>query len=165
MADAVGFTVSARLGAQSTDGREAVFSTSGRTITFPGFLRAYVQGSDDPESDPDDKEKVLPTLAAGDALAVQRLEPTGHETRPPARYTEASLVQRLEELGVGRPSTYASIMTTIQDRGYVWKKGTALVPTLRRLRRRRPSREALPPARRLQLHGIDGGRPRSDRCR
>jgi DNA topoisomerase I len=129
MADAVGFTVSARLGAQSTDGRDAVFSTSGRTITFPGFLRVYVQGSDDPESDPDDKEKVLPKLATGDALAVQRLEPTGHETRPPARYTEASLVQRLEELGVGRPSTYASIMTTIQDRGYVWKKGTALVPS------------------------------------
>ena len=129
MADAVGFTVSARLGARSTDGREAVFSTSGRTITFPGFLRVYVQGSDDPESEPDDKEKVLPKLTAGDALAVQRLEPTGHETRPPARYTEASLVQRLEELGVGRPSTYASIMTTIQDRGYVWKKGTALVPS------------------------------------
>jgi DNA topoisomerase-1 len=129
MADAVGFTVSARLGAQSTDGREVVFSTSGRTITFPGFLRVYVQGSDDPESDPDDKEKVLPKLTTGDALAVQRLEPTGHETRPPARYTEASLVQRLEELGVGRPSTYASIMTTIQDRGYVWKKGTALVPS------------------------------------
>jgi DNA topoisomerase-1 len=129
MADAVGFTVSARLGAQSTDGREVVFSTSGRTITFPGFLRVYVQGSDDPESDPDDKEKVLPKLTTGDALAVQRLEPTGHETRPPARYTEASLVQRLEELGVGRPSTYASIMTTIQDRGYVRKKGTALVPS------------------------------------
>ena len=129
MADAVGFTVSARLGAQSTDGRDAEFSTSGRTITFPGFLRVYVQGSDDPESDLDDKEKVLPKLAPGDALAVQRLEPTGHETRPPARYTEASLVQRLEELGVGRPSTYASIMTTIQDRGYVWKKGTALVPS------------------------------------
>jgi DNA topoisomerase-1 len=129
MADAIGVTVSARLGARSSDNREAVFSTSGRTITFPGFLRAYVQGSDDPESDPDDKEMILPPLAAGDALAVQRLEPTGHETRPPARYTEASLVQRLEELGVGRPSTYASIMTTIQDRGYVWKKGSALVPT------------------------------------
>jgi DNA topoisomerase-1 len=129
MADAVGFTVSARLGARSSDEREAVFATSGRTITFPGFLKAYVQGSDDPESDPDDKEMILPPLAAGDHLAVQRLEPTGHETRPPARYTEASLVQRLEELGVGRPSTYASIMTTIQDRGYVWKKGSALVPT------------------------------------
>ncbi|MGH8914578.1 MAG: type I DNA topoisomerase [Acidimicrobiia bacterium] len=129
MADAVGVSVSARLGAEATDGRKAVFATSGRTITFPGFLRAYVQGSDDPESELDDKEKILPPLAEGDALAVQHLEPTGHETRPPARYTEASLVQRLEELGVGRPSTYASIMTTIQDRGYVWKKGNALVPT------------------------------------
>ncbi len=129
MADAVGVTVSARLGADSSDGRPAVFGTSGRIITFPGFLRAYVQGSDDPESELDDKEKILPPLARGDVLAVQRLEPTGHETRPPARYTEASLVQRLEELGVGRPSTYASIMSTIQDRGYVWKKGSALVPT------------------------------------
>jgi DNA topoisomerase-1 len=129
MADAVGVSVSARLGAESGDGRKTVFSTSGRTITFPGFLRAYVQGSDDPETELDDKEKILPPLAEGDLLAVQRLEPTGHETRPPARYTEASLVQRLEEEGVGRPSTYASIMTTIQDRGYVWKKGTALVPT------------------------------------
>ena len=88
-----------------------------------------MQGADDPESELDDKEKVLPPLAEGDSLAVERLEPTGHETRPPARYTEASLVQKLEELGVGRPSTYASIMTTIQDRGYVWKKGSALVPT------------------------------------
>jgi DNA topoisomerase-1 len=129
MADAVGVTVSARLGAEASDGRQAVFSTSGRTITFPGFMRVYVQGSDDAESDSEDQERVLPPLAQGDRLAVQRLEPTGHETRPPARYTEASLVQRLEELGVGRPSTYASIMTTIQDRGYVWKKGSALVPT------------------------------------
>ncbi len=129
MADAVGVSVSARLGAETADGRKAVFGTSGRTITFPGFMRVYVQGSDDPESDPEDKERALPPLTAGDPLAVQSLEPTGHETRPPARYTEASLVQRLEELGVGRPSTYASIMTTIQDRGYVWKKGSALVPT------------------------------------
>jgi DNA topoisomerase-1 len=107
----------------------AVFGASGRTITFPGFLRAYVQGSDDPESELDDKEKILPPMEEGDSLAAERLEPTGHETRPPARYTEASLVQKLEELGVGRPSTYASIMTTIQDRGYVFKKGSALVPT------------------------------------
>ncbi len=130
MADAKGFTVSARLGAKAADGRVAVFSTSGRTITFPGFLKAYVQGTDEPEGESEDKEeRILPPLEVGDGLAVQRLEPTGHETRPPARYTEASLVQRLEELGVGRPSTYASIMSTIQDRGYVWKKGSALVPT------------------------------------
>ncbi|HEY6627838.1 MAG TPA: type I DNA topoisomerase [Acidimicrobiia bacterium] len=129
MADAVGFTVSAKLTATSAEGVKATFSTSGRTITFPGFLRAYVQGADDPESDLDDREEILPPLTEGEALAAQRLEPTGHETRPPARYTEASLIQRLEELGVGRPSTYASIMSTIQDRGYVWKRGTALVPT------------------------------------
>ncbi|MGC2241438.1 MAG: type I DNA topoisomerase [Acidimicrobiia bacterium] len=129
MADAKGVSVSARIKADLPDGRPTVFGTSGRTITFPGFLKAYVQGSDDPESELDDDESVLPPLAEGDALGVERLEPTGHETRPPARYTEASLVQRLEELGVGRPSTYASIMSTIQDRGYVWKKGSALVPT------------------------------------
>jgi len=129
MADAKGVTVSVRLGATADSGEKVVFAASGRTITFPGFLRAYVQGSDDPDSELDDKEKILPPLEEGDRLAVERLEPTGHETRPPSRYTEASLVQRLEELGVGRPSTYASIMTTIQDRGYVFKKGTALVPT------------------------------------
>jgi DNA topoisomerase-1 len=128
MADAKGVTVSVRLGATATSGEDALFSASGRTITFPGFLRAYVQGVDE-GADQDDREDVLPPLEEGDTLAVERLEPTGHETRPPARYTEASLVQKLEELGVGRPSTYASIMTTIQDRGYVFKKGSALVPT------------------------------------
>ncbi|MGH3650676.1 MAG: type I DNA topoisomerase [Acidimicrobiia bacterium] len=129
MTDAKGVSVSVRLGATSSLGEHAVFAASGRTITFPGFLRAYVQGSDDPDSELDDREKILPPLDEGDALAVARLEPTGHETRPPSRYTEASLVQKLEELGVGRPSTYASIMTTIQDRGYVFKKGAALIPT------------------------------------
>ena len=128
MADAKGFTVSVRIAAIASDGRAALFSAGGRTITFPGFLKAYVEGTDD-SADLDDKETRLPELAPDDALAVQRLEPVGHETRPPARYTEASLVQKMEELGVGRPSTYASIMSTIQDRGYVWKKGAALVPT------------------------------------
>lgn len=129
MADAKGTTVSIRLGATAASGEATIFSASGRTITFPGFLKAYVQGSDDPETESDDRESILPPLEEGDGLAMERLEPTGHETRPPARYTEASLVQKLEELGVGRPSTYASIMTTIQDRGYVFKKGSALVPT------------------------------------
>ncbi|MBW3666008.1 MAG: type I DNA topoisomerase [Actinobacteria bacterium] len=129
MADATGVSVSLRIGARSGSGEDVTFGASGRTITFPGFLRAYVEGSDDPESELDDREKILPPLEQGDALAVEHLEPTGHETRPPARYTEASLVQRLEELGVGRPSTYSSIMTTIQDRGYVFKRGSALVPT------------------------------------
>ncbi|MEX0863730.1 MAG: type I DNA topoisomerase [Acidimicrobiia bacterium] len=129
MADASGVSLSVRLTAATATGEDTTWSASGRTITFPGFLRAYVQGSDDPESDSDDRESILPPLTDGDHVRVQRLEPAGHETRPPARYSEASLVQRLEELGVGRPSTYASIMTTIQDRGYVFKKGTALVPT------------------------------------
>lgn len=129
MADAKGVSVSVRLGAEVDGQGEAIFAASGRTITFPGFLRAYVQGSDDPEAELDDRETILPPLGEGEELAVQRLEPTGHETRPPSRYTEASLVQQLEELGVGRPSTYASIMSTIQDRGYVFKKGSALVPT------------------------------------
>lgn len=128
MADAKGFTVSIRIGATARDDREAVFGAGGRTITFPGFLKVYVQGKDDP-TESDDQEAHLPELSEGDPVLLQHLEPTGHETRPPARYTEASLVQKMEELGVGRPSTYASVMSTIQDRGYVWKKGSALVPT------------------------------------
>jgi len=129
MADAKGVAVSVRLGAKAAGGEEAVFAASGRTLTFPGFLRAYVQGSDNPEAELDDSEKMLPPLAEGGALATQSLEPGGRQTRPPARYTEASLVRKMEELGVGRPSTYASTMTTIVDRGYVFKKGTALAPT------------------------------------
>ena len=129
MNDAVGESVSVRLGAVAANGTDAEFSASGRTITFPGFLRAYVEGSDDPEADLDDQETRLPTLGKGQGLEVHALDPNGHTTKPPPRYTEASLVRRLEELGVGRPSTYASILSTIEDRGYVWKKGQALVPT------------------------------------
>jgi DNA topoisomerase-1 len=134
MADAVGTTVSVRLAGTSVAGERAEFATSGRTITFPGFLRAYVEDTDEPsgsDSDAgrDDSERRLPQLARGDQLGVRSLEPSGHSTSPPARYTEASLVKALEELGIGRPSTYASIMQTIQDRGYVWKKGSALVPS------------------------------------
>jgi DNA topoisomerase-1 len=129
MADAVGSTVTARLGARSAAGVDGEFSASGRTITFPGYLRAYVEGADDPDAELEDRETFLPQLREGDRLGVQGLEAKGHTTSPPARYTEASLVKRLEELGVGRPSTYATIMTTIQDRGYVWKKGSALVPS------------------------------------
>ena len=114
----------------TTDGRDAEVGASGRTITFPGYLRAYVEGADDPEAELDDRESLLPRARRGpDALPTAELEAKGHTTSPPARYTEASLVKRLEELGIGRPSTYASIMQTIQDRGYVWKKGTALVPS------------------------------------
>jgi DNA topoisomerase-1 len=135
MSDAVGTTVSVRLAGTSITDERAEFATSGRTITFPGFLRAYVEDVDDSASDStgsqsrDDSEKRLPQLARGDGLGVRSLEPTGHSTNPPARYTEASLVKAMEELGIGRPSTYASIMQTIQDRGYVWKKGAALVPS------------------------------------
>jgi DNA topoisomerase-1 len=129
MKDALGESVSVRLGAISTTGTDAEFSAAGRTITFPGFLRAYVEGSDDPEAALDDQESPLPPLAPGDMLELHELAPMGHSTKPPARFTEASLVRRLEELGVGRPSTYASILSTIKDRGYVWTKGQALIPT------------------------------------
>jgi DNA topoisomerase-1 len=128
MSDAVGTTVSVRLGGTSAAGETVVFTTSGRTITFPGFLRAYVEDADE-SGDKDDDEKRLPQLTRGDALDVRDFDADGHTTSPPARYTEPSLVKAMEELGVGRPSTYASIMQTIQDRGYAWKKGAALVPT------------------------------------
>jgi DNA topoisomerase-1 len=128
MADAVGTSVSIRLAGSSVTGERAEFAASGKTITFPGFLRAYVEGSDD-DAERDDAEKRLPRLERGQPLLARRLEPQGHTTTPPPRYTEASLVKALEELGIGRPSTYASILQTIQDRGYVWKKATALVPS------------------------------------
>jgi DNA topoisomerase-1 len=128
MADAVGTTVSVRLAGISVTEERAEFSTSGRTITFPGFLRAYVEDTDE-QKEKDDAEKRLPHLERHQALAPTAFEAEGHSTSPPARYTEASLVKALEELGIGRPSTYASIMQTIQDRGYVWKKGSALVPS------------------------------------
>jgi DNA topoisomerase-1 len=130
MSDAVGTTVSIRIAGESSAGESAVFTTSGRTITFPGFLRAYVEDIDTGSpAEKDDAEKRLPQLAAADALDARSFEADGHSTSPPARYTEASLVKAMEELGIGRPSTYASIMQTIQDRGYVWKKGPALVPS------------------------------------
>ena len=129
MADAVGTTVSVRIGGESSAGESVTFTTSGRTITFPGFLRAYVEDIDAGTEEKDDEEKRLPQLARGDALTGREFDASGHTTSPPARYTEPSLVKALEELGVGRPSTYASIMQTIQDRGYVWKKGPALVPS------------------------------------
>ena len=128
MTDATGETVSVRIGAVTT-ATDAEFATSGTVITHPGFRLAYVEGSDDPEAEVADQERQLPALAVGDRIAVRSLSADGHETQPPARFTEASLVKRMEELGVGRPSTYASIIKTVQDRGYVWKKGSALVPS------------------------------------
>ena len=108
---------------------ECEFTANGSRIIFPGFLRVYVEGSDDPDKALDDKEVILPEMKEGDALKADTVEALFHETKPPARYTEASLVQRLEKEGVGRPSTYATIIGTIQDRGYVRKDGTALVPS------------------------------------
>jgi DNA topoisomerase I len=135
MADAVGQTVSIRLAGRSATDEAVEFTASGRTITFPGFLKAYVESRDeapatgDDDNGSDDTERRLPRLERGQKLDTQELDAKGHTTSPPARYTEPSLVARLEELGIGRPSTYASIMQTIQDRGYVWKKGNSLVPS------------------------------------
>jgi DNA topoisomerase I len=129
MADARGQKVALRLAATSGAGDSAVFSASGRTIEFPGFLRAYVEGADDPDAELEDRESPVPPVVEGDAVTCARLAASGHTTQPPARFTEASLVKELEEDGIGRPSTYASIIQIIQDRGYVWKKGSALVPS------------------------------------
>ena len=130
MADARGTTLSLRIGGQSIDGRNVTFSSSGRTITFAGFLKAYVESLDEQAGgEADDAERRLPHLTQGQLVTANQLIPDGHSTNPPARYTEASLIKSLEELGIGRPSTYSSIIKTIQDRGYVHKKGSALVPS------------------------------------
>jgi len=129
MTDAVGSSVSVRIRAVSVAGEEADFGATGKTITDPGFLRAYVESSDDESAEAEDAERRLPNLVKDQPLTAEQLEALGHTTQPPARYTEASLVKALEELGIGRPSTYASIMATIQDRGYVFKRGQALIPS------------------------------------
>jgi DNA topoisomerase-1 len=133
MKDAVGQSVSIRLGGttQYSDSRpseDVVFSATGRVITFHGFLKAYVEGTDDASAAKDDAETRLPRLTEGDAVSAASVSASGHETKPPARYTEATLIKELEDREIGRPSTYASIIKTIIDRGYVYKKGTALVP-------------------------------------
>jgi DNA topoisomerase-1 len=131
MADARGQTVSVRIGADASDGRRAEFGTAGTVITFRGFLLAYEEGRDEAGDDAvveGTVETRLPQLREGDALDATALEPEGHSTSPPSRFTEASLVKALEERGIGRPSTYAAIMGTILDRGYVRKQGQALVP-------------------------------------
>ena len=126
MNDAEGQTVTIRLAASPFGSETYEFGTSGTVITSPGFMSLYGRQSDES----DDEERELPNLSEGDAVLATSLESKDHQTKPPARYTEATLVRRLEELGVGRPSTYASILGTIQSRGYVWKKGQALVPAL-----------------------------------
>ena len=133
MADARGTTATIRIGATSSDGRDAEFSASGTVIVFRGFLAAYEESVDeDTRSDSredDNAERRLPPLKVGDLVTARQLEANDHTTNPPARYTEASLVKALEERGIGRPSTYASILSTIVDRGYVWKRGSALIPS------------------------------------
>ena len=129
MTDCTGETVQLRVGARSASGRDAEFAASGTVITHLGFREVYTEGTDAPDASEADAELRLPPLNEGDGADCRGLEASGHDTQPPARYTEASLVRRLEQLGVGRPSTYSSIMGTIVDRGYVWKKGSALVPS------------------------------------
>jgi DNA topoisomerase I len=130
MADARGETVSLRLGAKAQTGEDAEFGASGTVITFRGFLAAYEEGRDEEaSSNGSGEERRLPPLSEGDELDLRELEVQGHTTSPPPRYTEATLVRTLEELGIGRPSTYAAIIGTILDRGYVFKRGSALVPS------------------------------------
>ena len=129
MKDATGESVSVRVTGRSSAGEQADFGASGKVIGFYGFLKAYVEGSDDPDAELDDNQRRLPPLAEADPLTAVSLAPAEHATRAPARYTEASLIKELEDREIGRPSTYASIIGTILDRGYVFKKGTALVPS------------------------------------
>ena len=130
MADARGTTMSVRITGAAATGEDCTLAASGRTITFPGFLKAYVETVDEQVGgEADDAERRLPQLTEGQRVIATELQPEGHTTTAPPRYTEASLVKALEELGIGRPSTYASIINTIQDRGYVWKRGSALVPS------------------------------------
>lgn len=130
MKDATGRRTSVRITAPAGEHGRAALTASGKVITFPGFLRAYSEEIDDAEPATNDEDRTLPPLNEGQTLKPGQIDPRAHVTVPPARYTEASLIRELEERGIGRPSTYAAIIQTIQDRGYVWKNGPALVPTL-----------------------------------
>ncbi|WP_022873031.1 type I DNA topoisomerase [Nesterenkonia alba] len=131
MEDAKGYTASVRLSGEASDGRRATFGASGTVITFPGFLAAYEEARDTTEasSSDDAKDRRLPELTEGENLTGEDIEAKGHETTPPPRYTEASIVAELEKREIGRPSTYAPTISTIMDRGYVTKRGSALVPS------------------------------------
>ncbi len=129
MRDAIGVRTNIRISAPTSEDGAAVFTTSGKVISFPGFLRAYVESSDDPRAEVADQEKLLPRLVVGQHPDVEGVDATDHTTQPPPRYTEATLVKDLEARGIGRPSTYATIIQTIQDRGYVWTKSHTLIPT------------------------------------
>ncbi len=129
MADARGLSVQVRIAGASEAGDAAEFAAAGKVVTFPGFWRAYVEGADDPEAELEDREVRLPPLSEGQVLSLIDLLADEHRTKPPDRFTQASLVKALEEAGVGRPSTYASIIDTILERGYAWTKGQALIPS------------------------------------
>jgi DNA topoisomerase-1 len=129
MADARGQSTTLRIASTSSTGPAAVFHVAGTTVDFAGFTRAYVEGSDDPEGDLAAKDTILPAVAVGDHILCKGLESHSHDTRPRARYTEASLTKKLEQLGIGRPSTYASIIDTLITREYCRKRGAALVPS------------------------------------
>ncbi len=129
MADAKGYTATVKLSGTAAGGEVAGFTASGTVITFPGFLAAYEEGKDTDTEKPEGKDKRLPDLAAGQALTGRDVIASGHETSPPPRYTEASIVAELEKREIGRPSTYAPTISTIMDRGYVTKRGNALVPS------------------------------------
>ena len=129
MKDAEGLSITVKINAERGDGEPCTFVASGRTITFYGFLKAYVESVEETDGHTDDEQTRLPRLTAGQSLRPESVTASGHETRPPARYTEPSLVAKLEELEIGRPSTYATIIRTITARDYVFKKGSALVPT------------------------------------
>ncbi len=131
MSDAKKMQMRVDFDVETKTGNAAIFRANGSVITFPGFLAAYEEIVDEKAADDEaaESDKRLPPMAVGDAIKVSNYICEGHETKPPARYTEPTLVKKLEELGIGRPSTFASIMSTIQDRGYVSKRGRALVPT------------------------------------
>lgn len=129
MNNALKQNTSVQIGARCSDGKSTLFSATGVRIEFPGFLRVYVEGSDDPSAALEDKESPLPRLAVGQVLSCSKLESVGHETKEPNRYTEASLVQTLEKLGIGRPSTYASIIDRLFEKNYIVREGGTLVPT------------------------------------
>jgi DNA topoisomerase-1 len=137
MVDARVLRTSVEIAGTGTNGETAVFTASGKAIGFAGFRRAYVEGSDDPAAELEEQETLLPKLSVGDRVSraaaarvqVLALDPRRHETAPPARYTEASLIKELERLGIGRPSTYAATIGTIERRGYILRQGKALVPS------------------------------------
>ena len=155
---------SIRFGGAATGGEDVVFSASGRVITFHGFLKAYVEGTDDAAAR-DDQETRLPALAEGDRVTAASLAADGHETKPPSRFTEATLIKELEDREIGRPSTYASIIGTILNRGYVYKKGTALVPAWLAFSVTRLLEDHFARLVSYEFTASHGGRPRRDRRR